>query len=121
MAFDSFMGSAPDNGFITLQDPVQPRVQETTPNPKMKNFGNTEMASFKTDESAMKIVNSSSVKRDFGLGSAPTPVNPNLGKATKKKGSLGDIRWKSSETLMVGAAFFSLGVATKFLFDRYYK
>ena len=50
MAFDSFMGSptdsfdrSPDDGFITISTP-------TTPNPKMKNFGNTEMADFKKDE-----------------------------------------------------------------------
>ena len=70
MAFDSFMGSAPDHGFITLQDPPAPAPQEFTPNPKMKNFGNTEMATFKTDSSAMNIVNSPKVKRDFDLGSA---------------------------------------------------
>ena len=120
MAFDSFMGSAPDTGFITLQDPVQPKQEEFTPNPKMKNFGNTEMASFKTDASAMNIVNSAGVKRDFNLGSTPIPVEQPLGAPAKKKG-LGDIRWKSSETLLVGAGFFALGLTTKVLFDRYYK
>ena len=119
MAFDSFMGSPPDEGFITLQDSPPPRPS-TTPNPKMKNFGNTEMMNFKTDESAMDLVNSPSAKRDFGLCSAPAPVQQPLG-TTSKKGRLGDIRWKSSETLLVGAGFFSLGLLSKVLFDRYYK
>jgi len=119
MAFDSFMGSPPDEGFITLQDSPPPRPS-TTPNPKMKNFGNTEMMNFKTDESAMDLVNSPSAKRDFGLGSTPAPVQQPLG-TTSKRGRLGDIRWKSSETLLVGAGFFSLGLLSKVLFDRYYK
>jgi len=121
MAFDSFMGSAPDHGFITLQDPPAPKREEFTPNPKMKNFGNTEMATFKTDSSAMDIVNSATVKRDFDLGSAPIPAAQPLGSKKVKKGSLGDIRWKSSETLLVGAGFCALGLTTKVLFDRYYK
>jgi len=115
------MGSPANEGFITLQDPITPPPQQTTPNPKMKNFGNTEMASFNTDESAMNLVNSAGVKKDFGLGSASIPVGQPLGKASKQKGGLGDIRWRSSETLYVGAAFFALGLTAKTLFDRYYK
>ena len=121
MAFDSFMGSAPDHGFITLQDPPAPKREEFTPNPKMKNFGNTEMATFKTDSSAMNIVNSAKVKNDFDLGSVHIPAAQPLGSKKTKKGGLGDIRWKSSETLLVGAGFFALGLTTKVLFDRYYK
>jgi hypothetical protein len=119
MAFDSFMGSPADEGFITLQDPA-PVQPTSTPNPKMKNFGNTEMMSFKTDDSAMDLVNSPGTKRDFGLGSASIPVQQPRGK-TPKQGRLGLIQWKSSETLLVGAGFFSLGLLSKVLFDRYYK
>lgn len=120
MSFDSFMGgpsdSFKDDGFITVQETPAP----TTPNPKMKQFGNTEMANFKTDESAMNIVNSAQTKRDFNLGSAPSPVVPGTPKRANKN-KLGDIRWKSSETLYVGGAFFVAGLAAKVLFDRYYK
>ena len=120
MAFDSFMGSptdsfdrSPDDGFITISTP-------TTPNPKMKNFGNTEMADFKKDESAMNLVNSPGTKSTFNLGSAPTPVVSKPKKAPKK-GRLGDINWNSSDTLMVGGAFFIAGVMSSVLFNRYYK
>lgn len=120
MSFESFMGgpsdSFADDGYITVQETPAP----TTPNPKMKQFGNTEMANFKTDQSAMDIVNSAQSKRDFNLGSAPSPVVPGTPKRASNK-KLGDIRWKSSETLYVGGAFFVAGLAAKVLFDRYYK
>ena len=120
MSFDSFMGGASDpfkdddydDGFVTIGAPP------TTPNPKMKNFGNTEMAEFKKDATAMNLVNSPGTKSAFGIGSAPTPI----ASAPKwTKGKLGDVNWKSSDTLMVGGAFFAAGLLAKVLFDRYYK
>ena len=121
MAFDGFMGSPPDpfkeddnnDGFITITGPDDP----PTPNPKMKQFGNTEMAEFKKGTSAMDAVNDPYTQQTFNLGSNPTPA----GIASPKKPILGAIDWKSSETLLVGGAFFGMGILASVLFSRYYK
>ena len=120
MGFESFMGSVPDDfrddGFITIQETTPEPVKR---NPHMRNFGNTEMAEFKKDESALNLVNSTPTRAAFGIGSAPSPIG-----TTPKptKGILGAINWRrSSETLMVGGAFFVSGFMVKVLFDRYVK
>jgi hypothetical protein len=123
MAFDSFSGSPPDpfkdddnDGYITITGPEDdpPKI-----NPQMKNFGNTEMASFKKDTSAINIVNSTPTKAAFNLGNPPpTPIGQTQ---PQRKKILGDIQWRSNETLMVGGSFFIAGVMAVVLFNRYYK
>ena len=104
MAFDSFMGSAPDP--FDLSTPAQ------LPDVGISGLGNTEMVDFPKSSSAMDITNEPHTKQTFGLSGLSSPA---------KKSRLGVINWKKSDTLMVGGAFFAAGLLSKILFDRYIK
>ena len=99
MSFESFMGSVPTDGFQG-----NGLVGE--------NLGNTEMASFETDQSAMDAVNSAEVKADFGLAGVQAQAH--------SLQQIGDMNVRTSEFWGYGAVFFGVGVLSTILFNRYY-
>ena len=63
-----FMGvNQPEDGPIFVQT-----MNQGDQGKVVSGLGNSDMKSFKTNESAMNIVNSDSVKSEFGLGSVPS-------------------------------------------------
>ena len=102
MAFDSFMGAMGNlndfqgNGYVS----------DNT------NLGNTEMADFQTDDSAMDIVNLPEIKEEFGLaGIQQQAVN-------LQHPDIGDMNATTSEFWGYGALFFGVGVLATILFNR---
>ena len=90
------------------------------------NLGNSDMKSFSTNESAMNLVNSPSVAKEFGLGSGPVSTSPamNIPVATAapiRTRKMGAIDMKSGEFWGVVGLAFASGVLGKYLFDQYVK
>jgi len=93
----------------------------------VSGLGNSDMQSFKTNDSAMKIVNSDSVRKEFNLGSGPaTSTSPSMpSPATRvapiKSRRMGQLDMKSGEFWGVVGISISAGVLAKYLFDQYVK
>jgi len=89
----------------------------------VSSLGNTEMQDFKTNDSAMNIVNSGTTASDFGLGSAsthssaPKTTPTNLFRSRK----MGDMNAKTGEFWGLVGLSFAVGVLGKTMFDKYYK
>lgn len=92
----------------------------------VSNLGNSDMKSFSTNESAMNLVNSPSVTKEFGLGSGPVSTSPAMNipvarAAPMKSHRMGAIDMKSGEFWGVVGLAFAGGVLGKYLFDQYVK
>ena len=89
----------------------------------VSNFGNSDMKDFRTGDHAMDMVNSASVKSEFGLGSASThshaPIPTPIPAVRSKR--MGDLNAKTGEFWGLAGLAFAAGVLGKTLFDRYYK
>ena len=124
MSFKPFMGvnDSSDDG------PIYVDTMSSSKDGKMvDNLGNSDMKSFKTNDSAMDIVNSPSVKKEFGLGSGPSVTtspsmpSPATRVAPIKSRKMGAIDMKSGEFWGVVGLAFAGGVLGKYLFDQYVK
>jgi len=93
----------------------------------VSNLGNTDMKDFKTGTSAMEIVNSPSVRKEFSLGSGPSastsPGSPTPATrvAPIKSKRMGAIDMRSGEFWGVVGLGFAAGILGKHLFDTYVK
>ena len=65
--FMGVMSNPDDDGPIFVQT-----MSNSDQGKLVDNLGNSDMKSFKTNDSAMDIVNSPSVKKEFNLGSGPS-------------------------------------------------
>ena len=73
MSFKPFMGVSDSSG----DGPIFVDTLSSSNDGKMvDNLGNSDMKSFSTNESAMNLVNSPSVAKEFGLGSGPSQHFP---------------------------------------------
>ena len=82
--------------------------------------GNSNAANFPKDESAMNLINSPSVKQEFGLGSAPIPPpRRGLGRALPKfNKTVGDIQWNTGETWGVLIGGIAIGMIALTAWNR---
>ena len=93
----------------------------------VSGLGNSDMKAFKTNDSAMDIVNSPSVRKEFNLGSGPTTSTspgsaiPVARAAPMKSRRLGKLDMKSGEFWGVVGLSVCAGVLGKHLFDTYVK
>ena len=109
MAFDSFMGSAasPRDGF---QGNGYVSVDATS----FGDLGNTEMAAFEKDDSAMNALNAPATKDTFGLAGVQA-------QAHSLHAPIGDINAKTSEFWGMVALSFGAGVLATVLFNRKFR
>jgi len=120
--FMGVMSNPDDDGPIFVQT-----MSNSDQGKLVDNLGNSDMKSFKTNDSAMDIVNSPSVKKEFNLGSAPsvstTPSmsSPATRVAPIKSRRMGQLDMKSGEFWGVVGLAFASGVLGKYLFDQYVK
>ena len=90
-------------------------------------LGNSDMKDFNTNDSAMSIVNSPQVRKEFNLGSGPsTTTSPSMSPpATRvapiKSRRMGQLDMKSGEFWGVVGLSVCAGVLGKYLFDQYVK
>lgn len=118
-----FMGVSDSSG----DGPIFVDTLSSSNNGKMvSNLGNSDMKSFSTNESAMNLVNSPSVTKEFGLGSGPVSTSPAMNipvarAAPMKSHRMGAIDMKSGEFWGVVGLAFAGGVLGKYLFDQYVK
>ena len=125
IVYKPFMGAhdkPSDDGPIFVQT-----MNQSDQGKVVDNLGNSDMKDFKTNDSAMKIVNSPQVKKEFNLGSGPaTSTTPSMPyTATRvapiKSRKMGAIDMKSGEFWGVVGLAFAGGVLGKYLFDQYVK
>lgn len=124
MSFKPFMGVSDSSG----DGPIFVDTLSSSNGGKMvDNLGNSDMKDFKTNDSAMKLVNSPSVKKEFNLGSGPS-VSTSPGTSTPatrvapiRSRKMGAIDMKSGEFWGVVGLSFAAGVLGKHLFDTYVK
>jgi len=120
--FMGVMSNPDDDGPIFVQT-----MSNSDQGKLVDNLGNSDMKSFKTNDSAMDIVNSPSVKKEFNLGSGPsvstTPSMPSPATrvAPIKSRRMGQLDMKSGEFWGVVGLAFASGVLGKYLFDQYVK
>ena len=120
--FMGVMSNPDDDGPIFVQT-----MSNSDQGKLVDNLGNSDMKSFKTNDSAMDIVNSPSVKKEFNLGSGPsvstTPSMPSPATrvAPIKSRRMGQLDMKSGEFWGVVGLAFTSGVLGKYLFDQYVK
>lgn len=123
MSFKPFMGlNEPENGPIFVQT-----MNQGDQGKIVSGLGNSDMKSFSTNDTAMDIVNSPSVKSDFNLGSAqststtPSTPSPATRVAPIKSRRMGQLDMKSGEFWGVVGLSLCAGVLGKHLFDTYVK
>ena len=120
--FMGVMSNPDDDGPIFVQT-----MSNSDQGKLVDNLGNSDMKSFKTNDSAMDIVNSPSVKKEFNLGSGPSvSTSPSMSSpatrvASIKSGKMGQLDMKSGEFWGVVGLSVCAGVLGKYLFDRYVK
>jgi len=120
--FMGVMSNPDDDGPIFVQT-----MSNSDQGKLVDNLGNSDMKSFKTNDSAMNIVNSPSVKKEFNLGSGPSvSTSPSMpSPATRvapiKSRRMGQLDMKSGEFWGVVGLAFASGVLGKYLFDQYVK
>ena len=120
--FMGVMSNPDDDGPIFVQT-----MSNSDQGKLVDNLGNSDMKSFKTNDSAMDIVNSPSVKKEFNLGSGPSvSTSPSMpSPATRvapiKSRRMGQLDMKSGEFWGVVGLAFASGVLGKYLFDQYVK
>ena len=123
MSFKPFMGVTDSSG----DGPIFVETISSSNGGKMVDkLGNSDMKSFSTNESAMNIVNSPSVAKEFGLGSGPVSTSPAMNipvasAAPLRSRKMGAIDMKSGEFWGVVGLAFAGGVLGKYLFDQYVK
>ena len=123
MSFKPFMGVNDSSG----DGPIFVDTLSSSNGGKMvSNLGNSDMQSFSTNDSAMNIVNSPSVAKEFGLGSGPVSTSPAMNTpvaraAPIRSRKMGAIDMKSGEFWGVVGLAFAGGVLGKYLFDQYVK
>ena len=125
IVYKPFMGAhdkPSDDGPIFVQT-----MNQSDQGKVVDSLGNSDMKDFKTNDSAMKIVNSPQVKKEFNLGSGPaTSTTPSMpSPATRvapiKSGKMGQLDMKSGEFWGVVGLSVCAGVLGKYLFDQYVK
>jgi len=120
--FMGVMSNPDDDGPIFVQT-----MSNSDQGKLVDNLGNSDMKSFKTNDSAMDIVNSPSVKKEFNLGSGPSvSTSPSMpSPATRvapiRSRRMGQLDMKSGEFWGVVGLAFASGVLGKYLFDQYVK
>ena len=124
MSFKPFMGVTDSSA----DGPIFVDTISSSNDGKMvENLGNSDMKDFKTNDSAMNLVNSPSVKKEFNLGSGPsvstTPGSsiPAARAVPIKSRKMGAIDMKSGEFWGVVGLSVCAGVLGKYLFDQYVK
>ena len=117
-----FMGvNQPEDGPIFVQT-----MNQGDQGKVVSGLGNSDMKDFSTNDSAMNLVNSPSVKKEFNLGSGPTSTTPGtptpVARATSiKSRRMGQLDMKSGEFWGVVGLSVCAGVLGKHLFDTYVK
>jgi len=120
--FMGVMSNPDDDGPIFVQT-----MSNSDQGKLVDNLGNSDMKSFKTNDSAMDIVNSPSVKKEFNLGSgpsvstSPSMPSPATRVAPVRSRRMGQLDMKSGEFWGVVGLAFASGVLGKYLFDQYVK
>ena len=106
----------PDKGEDEMTNGYMPDLPPTTG----ANLGNSNAANFPKDDSAMNLVNSASVKQEFGLGSPPIPPpRRGLGRALPKfNKTVGDIQWNTGETWGVLIGGIAIGMIALTAWNR---
>tara|TARA_Y100000114_G_C11557026_1_gene229963 strand:- start:166 stop:537 length:372 start_codon:yes stop_codon:yes gene_type:complete len=123
MSFKPFMGVSDSSG----DGPIFVDTISSSNDGKMvDNLGNSDMKNFSTNDSAMDLVNSPSVAKEFGLGSGPVSTSPAMNipvarAAPVRSRKMGAIDMKSGEFWGVVGLAFASGVLGKYLFDQYVK
>ena len=86
----------------------------------LSTLGNSDAANFPKDDSAMNLVNSPSVKQEFGLAGPPIPPpRRGLGRAIPKfNQTVGDISWKTGETWGVLIGGIAIGMIALTAWNR---
>jgi hypothetical protein len=102
------------NGYTPHFDAVQ---SEST---GAAQLGNSDAANFPKDESALDLVNSPSVKQEFGLAGPPIPPpRRGIGRAIPKfNKSVGDIQWQTGETWGVLIGGIAIGMIALTAWNR---
>jgi hypothetical protein len=106
------------NGYLPSLDGPQPESPGVAP------LGNSNAANFPKDESALNLVNSPSVKQEFGLSGPPIPpprrgLSKGLGRAIPKfNKSVGDIQWQTGETWGVLIGGIAIGMIALTAWNR---
>ena len=102
------------NGYVPEFDSVQAE------NIGLASLGNSDAASFPKDESALDLVNSPSIKQEFGLAGAPIPPpRRGLGRAIPKLNqTVGDIQWQTGETWGVLIGGIAIGMIALTAWNR---
>ena len=122
MQHKPFMGvNQPEDGPIFVQT-----MNQGDQGKVVDGLGNSDMKSFKTNDTAMNIVNSPSVREEFGLGSGPTTSttstpSPATRVAPIRSRKMGQLDMKSGEIWGVVGLSVCAGVLGKYLFDQYVK
>ncbi len=111
-----------DNGPIFVQT-----MNQSDQGKVVDGLGNSDMQDFKTNDSAIKLLNSPQVKKDFNLGSgtttttSPSMSSPATRVAPIKSRRMGQLDMKSGEFWGVVGLSLCAGVLGKYLFDQYVK